>query len=738
MSYFAHSPKGDIPAQPYSEHICNVSQRTRAHSDSVCKYATHDADALRLATAQAAAFHDLGKLDEENQQVLSGKLHRDSLPKNHVDAGTAHFLSGEIFSVQAAEIINAHHIGYPDLYNEGKRGHAALRDESIMQEVDLTLNELEAKHSAAVTLNEDLSGSPKPCGDWFVFLRLALSCLADADHEDTAIHYKKQPPSIPPPPALKPKERLRQLNYYIDELKRNGKEDELSLLRTEMYTACRDADISRETYIVSCDSPVGSGKTTAAMAHLLSQAESRELRRIFVILPTTNIIEQSVKVYRRALVLPGEREEDVVAELHHRADFESMQARHLTSLWRAPIIVTTAVAFFETLASNHPSTLRRLHELPGSAVFVDESHAALPLHLMPIAWKWINIYAAEWGCYWLLASGSLNRFWTIKDLIPAPTVDVPEIVQDNLRRKLSAHENKRVTFKADLVPKTAEALVNWTSTFPGPRLIILNTVQSAAVVADHFSATFGRERVEHLSSALMPLDKKRTLERIIERLSDSKDTDWTLVATSCVEAGVDLSFRTGFREAASTISLIQTAGRIDRRCEYLDSEVWTFVLAASPLISTNPTLKASAEVLTKYFKKGTEISAALSTDSVIRELKERCIDGLHNPLLSSEANGRFPDVEERFRIIDDTSEIAIVSREIAEKVRSGVTDWKELQMNSVQIPEKQLKRSHQEEIIPGIYDWVLGYDEFLGYMAGIVPIIKNLHDNSSATSAKAH
>ena len=178
-----------------------------------------------------------------------------------------------------------------------------------------------------------------------------------------------------------------------------------------MYLSCRNADINLG--ISSCDSPVGSGKTTAVMAHLLNQAQKRVLRRIFVVLPYTNIIKQSVKTYRDVLVLPGENPEDVVAEFHHRADFESAEARHLTALWRAPIIITTAVAFFETLSSNSTATLRRLHELPGSAVFIDESHASMPSHLLPLTWKWMNVYACDWSCYWVLASGSLNRFWLI-------------------------------------------------------------------------------------------------------------------------------------------------------------------------------------------------------------------------------------------------------------------------------------------------------------------------------------
>jgi Rad3-related DNA helicase len=209
-------------------------------------------------------------------------------------------------------------------------------------------------------------------------MRTLLSCLADADHTDTSINYGNYP--MPEKTvSLCPSERLAKLDRYVKGLEGD---DERIGLRQAMYAACRDSTIDEN--ISSCASPVGSGKTFAVMAHLLAQASKRGLRRIFVILPYTNIISQSVKAYRRALVLPHENPEDVVAELHHRADFQSIEARHMTALWRAPIIVTTAVAFFETLASDTPSTLRRLHELPGSAVFVDEAHAVLPAKLLPL------------------------------------------------------------------------------------------------------------------------------------------------------------------------------------------------------------------------------------------------------------------------------------------------------------------------------------------------------------------
>ena len=110
--------------------------------------------------------------------------------------------------------------------------------------------------------------------------------------------------------------------------------------------------------IVSCDAAVGSGKTTAVMAYLLRVAERKKLRHIFVVLPFTNIIQQSVDVYRKALVLAGEDPAEVVAEVHHRAEFQNPESREMSVLWDAPITVTTAVQFFETLAAHKPAVAK--------------------------------------------------------------------------------------------------------------------------------------------------------------------------------------------------------------------------------------------------------------------------------------------------------------------------------------------------------------------------------------------
>ena len=722
MNYYAHSPKEGIGAQTYAAHIRGVSSLAKQYAKEAGEYAKCDRAVLQQMTEEIAEYHDLGKLDKKNQKILSGEVSNRALPLNHVDAGAAHWLSDQQFSAFSAAVTQAHHIGFPDFSAEQNKGELIFRDTEIAAYVDKELPALEAIHKGLISQQHCTQIEENVAGDHSVFLRMLLSCVADADHTDTARHYGKYPQKENHVP-LRAEERLARLDECVADLQRNGAVTERNSLRSEMYQSCRNADTKAD--ICSCDSPVGSGKTTAVMAHLLAQAQKRGLRRIFIVLPFTNIIRQSVKTYREMLTLPGENPQEVVAELHHRADFESEDARHLTALWRAPIIVTTAVAFFETLASNSTATLRRLHELPGSAVFIDESHAALPASLLPIAWNWMKIMSDEWGCYWVLASGSMSRFWTIHEIAGGTDLlEVPEIADDTIRSKLSAYEDNRIVYRYDLRPKPTEELAEWIVSLPGPRLVILNTVQSAAVLADCFAQKYGREKVEHLSTSLTPNDRESTLDCVKVRLSDKSDSDWTLVATSCVEAGVDFSFRTGFRELSSLSSLLQSAGRINREGNSYGAEIWVFCIAEDGMLKLNPGLKQAGMVLKGYLEKNTAISPRLTTQSIADEIALYGLGGKHKKLIEYEKLQNFPCVEHDFKVIDSDTRLAVVDADVAKRLQYGNINWRELQNISVQIAKYKLDELRTPHIVDDIYRWNLEYDGFLGYMSGIVKLKK--------------
>lgn len=713
---FAHSPDKErgIPAQDYTAHVDGVVNRAMAAAEAAAQYAAHDSLLLKNVIRLAAEYHDLGKLDEQNQDVLSGKTIAKKLPIQHTDAGTAHLLNNLDASVGAV-LIRSHHIGLPDFIDEQNRNEeSVLRDDSVRERVNQTLHELVKLHKeVSQQSQETISAEFDFKGTSSLFFRIALSCLADGDHTDTAVHYGDETGNEPPI-ELHPAERLVALDKYVDALK---EDNERSRQRAEVYSSCRNSVMAAD--IVSCDSPVGTGKTTAVMAHLLAQAEKRKLRRIIVVLPFTNIIRQSVDIYRKALVLRDENPEHVVAELHHRADFQDIKSRQFTALWKAPIIVTTAVTFFETLASNTPATLRRLHALPGSAVFIDESHAALPAKLLPLSWYWIRQFASEWGCYWVMASGSLNRFWRIKEFDES-TPEIPEIMPDTLRDNLAKYEQGRIIYKYKDIPLAAEELVEWVASLPGPRIVILNTVQSAAVVAKTYNNLFRRSAVEHLSTALTPSDREITLSRIKMRLANRHDNDWTLVATSCVEAGVDFSFKTGVREVASLVSLLQTAGRVNRHNNINAAIVWSVILKEDGDLKRHPGLLDSSKVLLELLEDS-RISPDLCTAALKREV--RLAGHFLSTLREYEERLQFPQVEKNFQVITSDTRTVVVGKELIEKLeRHHPVDWRDIQKSSVQIWGYQLEKLCIQEFerYHGLYKWIYEYNDFIGYMAGIL------------------
>ena len=732
----AHSPQleNEIPAQPYSEHLENVIKLAVRHANELIATAI-DSQLFKLAVHLAAEFHDLGKLDPDNQVVLSvGGSGR--LPVNHIDAGVANLLKDppQLAAQLAAILVFSHHRGLPDITEHRTRdAGSAFRDlefddsgRRTKDHTDKQLDEYLSMHQSvfANTMQSTKLNTQRQ-SDLPVLLRLALSCLVDADHFDTARNYR-QAFSVTSP-KLDPDVRLELLDRYVAGLSKN-KEDERTRLRQEVYRACRNADPFSES-LIACDSPVGSGKTTAIMAHLLNVAAARKLRRVFVVLPYTNIIDQSVGVYRESLVRANEATDRVVAAHHHRAEFKDLAARHLTYLWNNPIVVTTAVQFFETLAACRTGGLRKLHQVAGSAIFIDEAHAALPAHLWPIAWNWLQELKTNWGCYFVVGSGSLSRFWELPEFVDSPPA-VPDLVDMRVRDESLDREATRVTYQSHPEPMGLKTLKPWLLQLPGPRLLIVNTVQSAAVIARHLANWKQQDnwqsnhpQVEHLSTALTPTDRAITLNRVIDRLSNDDDRDWTLVATSCVEAGVDFSFRTGIRERACLNSLLQIAGRVNRGREYESADVWDIQLVHDSWLRLHPTFEHSSIVLGELFNEG-HVGVSSCTEALRREIRRSLLK--KDELLKAECALNFPKVAELFRIIDSSTLTAVVDEPLKDKIESGQHVLsQELQNGSVQIYGSRAGEWALREFdhLPGLFAWELGYDSFLGYMAGVLPLI---------------
>jgi CRISPR-associated endonuclease/helicase Cas3 len=314
-----------------------------------------------------------------------------------------------------------------------------------------------------------------------------------------------------------------------------------------------------------------------------------------------------------------------------------------------------------------------------------------------------------------------------------PPIELPELVSSQIRSSTISYEGNRIKYAHKSDPLGLDDLTGWLKTLPGPRLLIVNTVQSAAVIADAIRNTEGKSYIEHLSTALCPRDRKTTLDRVKNRLAKQTDENWTLVATSCVEAGVDLSFQTGLRERCSFNSLIQTGGRINREGKYKDSTMWDFKLRHNSLLINHKAFETSSRILGELIAEQM-IRPDLATEAMRREIRSDGLRQIGNEILSYERNLQFPQMAESFKVIDSETITVIVDENLKQKIlKHEKIDFNEIQQLSVQIWfNKESKYDLQAiEGFPELRFWNLLYDDFLGYMAGVLPLLKQDQNGSS-------
>jgi CRISPR-associated endonuclease/helicase Cas3 len=733
----AHSPPpGTDAGDPYERHVKAVRAGACERARAMLHHATDPPRDVVDAIETAATFHDLGKLDSANQAVLK-RCRGGGLPWDHIDAGVAHLMGDSVQDSMSAWLIRAHHApGLPEYAQHfdsdglgrrlrGRRRDEDERDRHATQQArtDSHLQEYLSDHEAVVGAHKGTRGIPRHG----LTMRLALSCLADADHTDTAFYDTGRLPAHAPPPRWG--ERLESLCRYVRNLPVGETTDEKARnrLRSDFFEACLQSQ--ELAPMVACEGSVGLGKTTAVTAYLLRRAinETPNLRRLILVAPYTNILAQTADRLRKALVLPGERADEVIVEHHHRADFTDRANRDLAVLWHAPIVLTTAVSFFEALTACNPATLRKLHALPGSAVFLDEAHAALPTKLWSQNWRWLNELAKRWGCRFVFASGSLVRFWENADIVSHP-VTVPELMPSAQAVHVRGAELRRVRYESIDGGRclTVKRLISAVRKSPGPRLVVLNTVQNAGVVARELRRS--GMRVLHLSTALCPGDRSCIIRRVTRSL-EAGWRNWTLVATSCVEAGVDFSFRCAFRERFAVASTLQIGGRVNRHGEYDKlggGIVYDFALD-DKLISQHPEAEISADVLRDFLCSG-ELNLADPADLVTRAMREELSRLPGNPghqHQKAENERNYPEVAKLGRVISADTRLVVVDPTLKSRLRHGrAVSSRALLDGSVQLWAKKIDKLGCEQLPhrgDELFLWNYRYDaDFLGIMAGVL------------------
>ena len=234
--------------------------------------------------------------------------------------------------------------------------------------------------------------------------------------------------------------------------------------------------------------------------------------------------------------------------------------------WDAPIVVTTAVQFFESLFAAKPSQCRKLHRIAGSVVVLDEAQT-MPLKLLRPCVAAIDELARNYRASVVLCTAT-------QPALTAPAfegglAEVRELAPDpeQLFKQL---ERVRVRHLGAL---DDEALAEHMRSRDQVLCIVNNRRHARAV----YQAMADLPGARHLTTLMCARHRSEVLAEVRQLLKDGKPC--RLVSTSLIEAGVDVDFPTVLRAEAGLDSIAQAAGRCNRegRSERESSEVLVFL-----------------------------------------------------------------------------------------------------------------------------------------------------------------
>lgn len=560
----------------YIAHTDKSSDRIQTVQEHLTQAAVLAGEFARPFHAEAEGFfcgmlHDLGKYTPEFQRHI---LENAGSP-DHSTAGA--WEAWQRRDLPAAFCIAGHHGGLPDGGAPDVEAPGTLMGRlanypQVKQDY--------SAYSQELTLPNPAAAPPWSMRDNFAamfYTRMLYSCLTDADFLDTE-SFMSDSRSGRRSTYPDMQQLLERLEAYVRPWW--DARTELNRMRCRILRTCLDAG-EQPSGLYTLTVPTGGGKTVASLAFALRHAAVRGKRRIIYVIPFTSIIEQNAAVFRQ--ILDG----DCVIEHHSNTEPDGDGPQRLAcENWDAPVIVTTAVQFFESLYANRSSQCRKLHNIADSVLIFDEAQM-LPIPYLEPCVQAMAELVRNYGCTALLCTATqpalqpiFNRLKTglhSEELIPDP-----DVLSRAFRRVAFRQKGTQTT------EELAERLAAETQV-----LCIVNTRKRARELYGMLPA----EGSFHLSTLMTPRHRRRVLEEVRRRLKAGLPC--RVVSTSLIEAGVDVDFPCVFRELAGLDSILQAAGRCNRE-NRRDPEkslvtVFSFDEAPPPLFRQN--IAATREAL---------------------------------------------------------------------------------------------------------------------------------------------
>lgn len=604
-----------------------------------------------------ALLHDVGKYSDEFQHRLSGGLKID-----HATAGAIE--SARIGADWGAFCIAGHHSGIPDGGNQLDQAGDPTLFGRLYKGMNGGIPDYKKNWSGKLPKVSVLDRWGKNRISDSFLIRMMYSCLVDADYLDTEAFMKDGETGRGGYDTIA--ELVRRLEVYISPWW--NPQNELNKMRCKILKQCINLS-QEEKGLYNLTVPTGGGKTIASMAFALNHAYKHDMSHIIYVIPYTSIIEQNAAVFRNIFGEKNvlEHHSGVLYDMDEATDELSCSQALAMENWDAPIIVTTAVQFFESLYANRSSQCRKLHSIANSVVIFDEAQMIPTEHFCPCVAA-ISELVTHFGATAVLCTATQP---VLNDLFERYTGGmVPrEICQDLESIYLKF---QRVRFR--IAGRLASSDLTTALMAEQQVLCIVNTRKYAKEIFD----TLPKEGSYHLSTLMYPAHRRRVLEEIRNRLI--MGLPCRVISTSLIEAGVDVDFPAVYRELSGLDSILQAAGRCNREGKRsVERSVVTVFEGENlppPLLSVNigatrEVLKDNADLLDprtiqSYFSSFRSLAGERMDKCNVISSFEKGISGNMFP---------FETIAKNFHLIDTATKTVYIPKEegaeLVERIKNG-------------------------------------------------------------------
>ena len=715
-----------------------VAHPLSRHNEAVSTLAAEFATTFQSSpwASLAGLWHDLGKFRDGFQRYIRQCGDPDAHIEGRV-AGTdkTHSAAGALWAQRYLEevdkrsgpvvarvlsyLIAGHHAGLSDWAGENKSLHNRFASEDAQRELATACAASIPEHllkpagpmpdlADLLRYRDDDKGDPIP-GRFALWVRMLFSCLVDADFLDTEAFMSPEKSEVrqgfPGLDVLEQSlsEHLARMAHDVAE--RGETDSKVNRKRAEVLRACL-AKAELPPGVFSLTVPTGGGKTLSSLAFALHHAVLHGQRRVIYAIPYTSIIEQTAGIFR------GIFGDENVIEHHSNVEVDETQETARLRLacenWDAPLVVTTNVQLLESLFANRTSRCRKLHNLVGSVIVLDEAQLLPVPYLQPVV-DVLRLLVKDYGVTLVLCTAtqptleSRTGFDQARALRGFKAGEVREIVDDvpSLYADLA---RVRVHLPADL-----NAMRTWDDLAPeiARHEAVLAIVGRRADARDLYRQlkTENPDGLWHLSGLMCAEHRSDTIQAIKATLAERRQTlsageaaqPIRVVSTQLVEAGVDIDFPVVYRALAGLDSIAQAAGRCNREGRLERGEVHVFVPPKLP----PPGLLRLAEQATRILWAGLppeadpmgverfgEFFRRLYGDA---RLDEKDICRLLR--VGREANVMFRTAAERFRLIDEQDGATVFVRYRRDPNDDSIDIW----LNTLKMhgPDRWLLRKLQ-------------------------------------------